>query len=72
MMRGRFPTIAFFSRSARKASICGIAAVAFTEAGLGRSFDGADAVRHIWKTWGPAAVTDPNLFNSLLWEKLPQ
>lgn len=71
MLRGRYPTIAFFGRSARKASVCGIVARAFTEACLGRRFD-ADAVRHVWKNWAPAVVTDPNLFKDLPLEKSPR
>jgi hypothetical protein len=60
-----FPTLAVFSRSARKACICGIVAMVFTEAKLGRILT-AEGVRKIRKRLGD----DPRHFKGLLVEKL--
>jgi hypothetical protein len=59
-----FPTLPFFSRSPRKTCICGIVAMCFNEAKLGRLLT-ADGVRKIWKRLGD----DPTNFNRLLLEK---
>jgi hypothetical protein len=68
-LTSRFPGLAFCGRSVRKASICSIAAVAFTEARLGRVLT-ADAVRKIWKSYQPA-IGDLRYFKRLTLEKLP-
>jgi hypothetical protein len=60
-----FPALPVFGRSPRKPSACGIVAMVFNEAKLGRILT-ADGVRKIWKRLGD----DPRHFNRLLLEKL--